>query len=163
MSSGQVFSASLVPTLQISSATVSIGAQAVNGAPTPIDMSAIDSSIINRIADSPTTQGAMYLTITNPFTLGGAMNVTFSSPAGSTPAITPITKTLTLTKAPTATTSSVTIVSIDFTGQELRRMLGHDLLVAFGGNTAAGALTVTPAQKITITSRLQMTLFIKEQ
>jgi hypothetical protein len=110
-------------------------------------------------------RGIMYLTITNPFTLGGSAILTFRSPTGTpaSQAITPISKNVALTAAANATTPSVTTVAVNFTGQELRRILGQDLVAEFSGTTVAGSLTVTPAQKITVTSRLQLNVTIKEQ
>jgi hypothetical protein len=160
-----VFRVDAVPTINISSATVTIAAQTVNAPPTPIDMSQIDSTIIKRIVNDAQTRGTMFLTITNPFTVGGAMNVTFSSPAGTPAAqtITPITKAVTLTAAANGTTPNVSAVSINFTGIELREILGHSLQAAFGGTTAAGSLTVTPALKVGVSSRLQLNFTVKEQ
>jgi hypothetical protein len=162
INTSQVISISAVPTINIASATVSIGAQAVNAPADTVDMSKIDSTIIKRIKDTSATQGTMFLTITNPFTIGGAMNVSFSSPAG-VPAIVTITKAVTLTAAANGTTPNVSTVTVNFTGTELRTLLGHKLLVAFGGNTAAGSLTVTPSQKVSVSSRLQLTFFAKAQ
>lgn len=164
MSPGQLFTAAVAPTLNISSATVSIAAQAVNAAPAPVDMSGIDTTIAKHIPDSTSTQGTMFVTLSNPFTVGGAMTITFSKdPADLGPAITPITKNLTLTAATNATTPSVRTVAINFSGKELRRMLGRKLQAAFGGTTAAGSLTVTPVQKVSATSRLQLTLFARAE
>jgi len=161
----QVFSVSALPTVNISSASVTILAQAVNAPPTAVDMSKIDSTIINRIQNDATNRGTMFLTITNPFTIGGAMNITFSSPTGTPAAqvITPITKSVTLTAAANGTTPNVTTSSLNFTGIELRKILGHNLQAAFGGNTSAGLLTVTPSQKVGVTSRMQLNFTVREQ
>ena len=43
------------------------------------------------------------------------------------------------------------------------RGIGRDLEVVFGGTTAAGTISVTPSQKITATSRIQVNFNIKEQ
>jgi hypothetical protein len=165
INTSQVISISAVPTINIASATVSIGAQAVNAPADTVDMSNIDSTIIKRVKDTSATQGTMFLTITNPFTVGGAMNVGFTSPPGTPAAqtITPISKSVTLTAAANGTTPSVSTVTIAFTGTELRHILGHKLLVAFGGQTNAGSLTVTPSQTVSASSRLQLTLNLKAQ
>jgi hypothetical protein len=162
INTAQVFTVSGTPTIKISSANVSIAAQAINVAGSPIDLSGLDSSIISRVADSTSKQGTMFLTITNPFTVGGSVNIIFKSAAG-TPAIAPISKVMTLAAATNGTTPKVSTVAIDFTGQELRTILGRNLDVTFTGNTAAGALTVTPTQKIGMTSRLEFTLMLKGQ
>jgi hypothetical protein len=162
MSPGQLFTASVAPTLNISAATVNIAAQAINAAPAPIDLSGIDSSIVLHVPDSTTNQGAMFLTLSNPFTVGGAMTITFAKlPADNGAAFTPITKNAVLTAATNATTPSVKTVAINFSGKELRILLGRQLQVTFGGTIAAGSLTVTPLQRVSATSRLQLTLFAR--
>lgn len=165
INTAQVFSVASVPTITVSSATVVIGAQPVNAAPDTVDMSNLDSAFIKRVRDTTATEGAMYLTLTNPFTVGGAMNVNFSSlpgtPAGQ--AITPISKNVTLTAAANGTTTNVSTVTFSLSGKELRSILGHKLVIAFGGTTGAGSLTVAPTQKVIAASRLQLTLSIKEQ
>jgi hypothetical protein len=163
MNPNQTFSASGVPTLNISTATVAIGAQALSAAPTPIDLSQIDSSIVRRITDDAQNRGAMFLTLTNPFTVGSNATITFQSPATASLKMTPITKNIAITAAPNGTTPAVTNLKIDLSGQELRRMFGRDIEVVFGGTTAAGTITVTPSQKITATSRIQVNFSIKEQ
>jgi hypothetical protein len=163
MNPNQLFTATGVPTLNISTATVAIGAQALSGTPTPIDLSQVDSSIVRRITDDAQNRGAMFLTLTNPFTIGSNATITFQSPASSSPKMTPITKNIAITAAPNGTTPAVSNVTVDLTGQELRRMFGRDIEVVFGGTTAAGTITVTPTQKITATSRIQVNFNIKEQ
>jgi len=162
MNAAQPFTATATPTLNISQATVSIGAQSVNAAADTIDLSDIDSSIVRRIKDTTTNQGIMFLTIVNPFTVGGNMSLNFSAVPGS-PAFTAISKAVVLPAAPNGTTPVTSTIPITFTGKELRTILAHKLLVAFGGNTAAGSLTVTPSQVISASARLQITAFIKEQ
>ena len=41
-------------------------------------------------------------------------------------------------------------------------MFGRDVEVVFGGTTSAGTISVTPAQKITATSRIQVNFNIKD-
>lgn len=163
MNPNQLFTATGVPTLNISTATVAIGAQALSSTATPIDLSQIDSSIVRRISDDAQNRGAMVLTMTNPFTLGSNATITFQSPASASPKMTPITKNIVIPPATNATTPSVSTLTIDLTGQELRSMFGRDVEVVFGGTTSAGTISVTPAQKITATSRIQVNFNIKEQ
>jgi hypothetical protein len=77
--------------------------------------------------------------------------------------MTPITKSVTIPAATNATTASVTTVTINLTGHELREMFGRDLEAVFGGTTNAGSVTVTPAMKISAKSRIQVNFTIKEQ
>lgn len=165
MNPNQLFTAAGTPTLNISTATVTIAAQALTSSATPIDMSNIDSSIVNRIANDTQNRGAMVLTMTNPFTVGASATMTFRSPAGTPAAqqITPITKNITIPAAANGTTPSVAKLTIALSGQELRRMFGRKIEAAFGGSTGAGSITVTPAQKISATSRIQVNFTLKEQ
>jgi hypothetical protein len=165
INTAQVLSISSVPTLNISTATVNIGAQAVAGPATPIDLSGLDSAVYLRVPDSTTSQGTLFLTITSPFTVGGSININFAGTkkvqqgAGGGIVqlpITPVIKTLTL-PAGTATPAPVT-VAVALSGVELRNILGSNLQVTFTGTTGAGSLTVTPTAKITMTSRLQLVL-----
>lgn len=166
MSPGQTFTVAAVPTINISSATVTIPAQTFPAnTPTPINLANIDSSIVNRIVNDTQNRGAMYLTLTNPLTLGADATITFRSPAG-TPAgeaIAPITKTVSVPAAANATTPSVSTVAINLTGQELRRMFGREIEAVFGGTTKAGSTAVTPTQEISVTSRIEVNFTIREQ
>jgi len=42
-------------------------------------------------------------------------------------------------------------------------MFGRDLEAVFGGTTNAGSTTVTPAQQIGVSARIQVNFSIKEQ
>ena len=70
---------------------------------------------------------------------------------------------MTLTAAANGTTPNVSTVAVDLSGKELRNILGHKLLIGFGGNTAAGSLTAAPTQKVSVTSRLQLNFSLKAQ
>jgi hypothetical protein len=163
MNPNQVFTATAVPTVNISSANVTIAAQALSSTATPIDLSQVDSSVVSRITNDAQNRGAMFLTLTNPFTVGANATITFRSPTGTTPAITPITKNLTIAAATNATTASTSKVTINLTGKELRSIFGREIEAVFGGSTAAGSITVTPTQKISGSSRIQVNFTIREQ
>jgi hypothetical protein len=159
MSPTQTFNAVITPTLRLSNVAVTIAAQPISSTPTPIDMAGIQS-VRNRIADTTSIEGQMYLTVNNPFTVGGAMTVTFAADQGQPP-FTPITKSVPLAAAK-GTTPSVAVDTVPLTGQELRQIVGSKITTTFGGTTGSGSLTATPTQKVTMTSRMQLTLSIKE-
>jgi hypothetical protein len=164
MAPTQTFTATATPTITISQASVTIGAQSLSSGTTPIDLSSIDNSIANRIIDDGTNRGTMFLTVVNPLTIGANATITFKSPAG-TPAsevIAPITKSIVLPAATNASTASTSTLEINLTGHELHQMFGHNLDVVFGGTTGAGTVTVTPALKITASSRIQVNFNVKE-
>jgi hypothetical protein len=161
----QLFTASAVPTFVASTATVSLTAQPLNAPATPLDLSQIDSTVVTRIVDDGQERGTMFLTVTNPFTVGAVASMTIQSPAG-TPAgqqIVPITKPVTIAAASSGSTPSVATVPVNLTGQELRRIFGREVEVIFGGTTGAGSLTTSPSQKITMTSRIQVNFNVREQ
>jgi hypothetical protein len=161
MSPTQPFTAAITSTLRLSTATVTIGAQAVKSGLDTLDMSGM-SNVKTRVRDTTGTEGSMMITLTSPFTVGGSMNITFSKPPSDTGVFAPIVKTLFLQAATSATTPKTTVDTISFSGTELRTILGRKVIANFGGNTAAGSLTVTPIQKITMSSRMQLTFSYKE-
>jgi hypothetical protein len=160
MSPTQTFNAVITPTLRLSTVAVNIAAQPISSALDSIDMGGIQS-VRNRIADTTTVEGFMYLTVNNPFTVGGAMTVTFAAQQGQS-SFTPITKNVPLAAAANGTTPSVAIDTIALTGHELRQIVGGKITTSFGGTTGSGSLTATPTQEVTMTSRMQLTLSIKE-
>jgi hypothetical protein len=165
MSPSQTFGATATATINISNANVSIAAQTLTPTATPIDLSEVDSSVVNRIVNDNQNRGTMFLTVTNPFTVGANATITFQSPA-TVPVsqrITPITKTISIAAAANGTTPNVQKLSIALTGQELRRMFGRDLEAVFGGTTQAGNIAVTPTLKIAVSSRIQVNFTVKEQ
>ena len=166
MSPAQTFSVATAATINVSSASVTIGAQVIDAAPpTPLDLSQIDSSVVNRIIDDNQVRGMLFLTVTNPFTIGATPNVVFQSPAATPLAqkITPITKSITIPPAPSVSTPVVAKLSVGLTGHELRSLFGRDIEAVFSGTTGAGKVTVTPLQQITITSRIQVNFSVREQ
>lgn len=161
----QVFTATAAPTIIASSGTVTLTAQPILPSPTTLDLSQVDSTIIRRIIDDTQNRGTMFLKVTNPLTIGANTTVTFRSVTG-TPAsqqITPITKPVVIPAAANASTPSVTTIPVSLTGQELRRLFGREVEAVFSGSTAAGSTAVTPTQKITVSSRVQVNFSLKEQ
>lgn len=168
MNPSQTFVASAAATINVASATVNLGVQAIDSPGEPMDLSSIDVAVANRIADSATTQGSLFLTITTPYTISANATITFTGTreveggsSGTTLVpIVPVVKTLVLPAA-TATQNTFT-VPVNLTGQELRRMIGSSLVATFTGNTVAGTTVVTPASEISITGRMQIRLYTQE-
>ena len=164
MNPNHPFTVSATPTIDVSQATVTIAAQPLIPTPQDLDLTSGPlAELENRIADSATVQGSMFMLITNPMTIGANGTVTFTGTkvdeSGTATAITPVVKTLAI---PAGGTSAASTVRIDFTGEELRRIVGSNLTVAITGTTLAGSTTVTPASSITIFTRLQVRLFVRE-
>jgi len=168
MNPNQLFTASATPVINVSTASVTLAAQSIDSPGEPIDLASIDTTIANRVPDSASTQGTMFLTIATPFTVSANATLTFtgtrevanSSGSSTQVPITPVVKSFTL-PAKTATQSTFTI-PIALTGQELRRMLGSSLVATFTGTTNAGTTIVTPASEISMTGRMQIHLYAME-
>ena len=58
--------------------------------------------------------------------------------------------------------SATSTVAVNFTGTELRELLGSDVTATFAGNTIAGSTFVNPNSKITTTARMRLRVFVKE-
>ncbi len=130
--------------LQISSAEVAVAGRTVALDPSSLDVSDIDQSIVDAV-DS----GEYILDITNPFgaSVAGTLQITGDG-------VPTITKSFSV---PDSATSSTTVV---FTGAELRSFLGKPnvQLTGSGVVSAAGPITVEPAEEITIDGKLDLTL-----
>lgn len=124
----------------ISSANVTLNNQLVNAAPTNLDLSGIDESVKKR-----TLGGKLFLTITNPFGVGGNLTMNVSG----------VTKTVALTAGSASAPAS--LVTIDFTSAEIQKILGTNGSITFGG-TVSGATAVLPGQTVAVATRLQLTL-----
>jgi hypothetical protein len=168
MNPNHLFSVSAAATINISTAVVSIGSQSIDSPGQIVDLAGIDTTIANRVPDSASTQGRMFLSVTTPYTVSANTVLTFSgtrevdtgSGTSTTVAITPVIKNFTM---PARTPGQSTfVVSIPLTGQELRRMLGSTLTATFTGATNPGTTVVTPASEILITGRMQIHVYARE-
>ena len=147
INTSQSFTLSAAPqNFAVSTATVNVNNRTVSANNVTVELSGVDNTIANRVVS-----GAMLLTITNPFGVTGTLNVTF---AGTTVP----TKTFTL-RAGTNTER------VDFSGAELRELLGRDLVMSISGpvNGPASGVAITPTQQLTVVSRLELTLSTQSQ
>lgn len=167
MSPTQTFTVSSTPTIKVSTATVNMASAPIDPTTTEMDLSDMDD-IGQRVENSTTTQGAMILTVTNPFAITTNATMVFAGTrqlegcegSGCTVPMTPITKPLNLPAGGTATPATVTI---NFTGAELRELLGANMISTLSGSTGAGTLTnVVPTSKVTIAARMRIRFFVRE-
>lgn len=168
MNVNHLFTVSSVPVINVSQASVTIAAQPLQSRPQTLALN--DGPLAaaeKRVADSASTQGSMFLTIRNPLTVGATVTLTFTgtkeveTDAGTViQPITPVVKTFALPTG--AASGAATTVQVDFSGQELRRILGSQLTAAMTGTTTAGSTVVLPTSSITIFSRLQVRLYTRE-
>lgn len=129
---------------RITGVTVRLTNQPINADPTSIDLSSIDSSVVDRVLG-----GQIQLTIGNPFGVLGSATANFSNTGAGT-----ISKTFSLTSQPTST------VDIDFNQTDLRALLGHNVGLALTGSVCPAScnVSISPKQVVSVTSRLEMTI-----
>ncbi|MGH7618768.1 MAG: hypothetical protein ACREPM_16225 [Gemmatimonadaceae bacterium] len=129
-SAGQVF---------VSSAQVNLANQTISAAPSAINLGGVDSSITNRAGGA-----TLEMTVTNPFSVTGNLNITFSGRSQ-------ISKTMQLAGGTTSPT-------VTFSQSEIRSLLGQDVTMTIGGTVNGSNVTVMPGQTVTVSSRLVLTL-----
>lgn len=139
-------SGSVVPGLiTIASADVVVQDRNVSVTSVQIDFSDLDESVTDRVQS-----GALVLDIVNPLAVAGTLNVTLTGGTAGT-----ITKQVQV--GPGTSTRRV-----EFTGAELRSLLGNVVTVSIAGPVSApsGTVTVTPGQQVSISTRLDLVLEI---
>ncbi len=128
------------PSLTVTSAQVRLTNQAVNAAATSMDLSGVDGAIRDRAMG-----GTLFLTIANPFSVTGALTLTF---VGSSPAVS---KSINLS----AGNSTPSVV---FTADELKALLGKNINLTVTGTVSGNPVSVQPSQTVSVGTRLQVTL-----
>jgi hypothetical protein len=128
--------------IAISSATVAVSNKNINVNSIDLNLADIDDQIA-----SHASKGAIILKMDNPFSVTGALSLKVTGEGVN------ITKTVTI--APGTTTQR-----IEFSGAEIRSMLGHHLTLTINGpvNGSGGAVTVTPGQILNIDTSLDLTV-----
>lgn len=133
--------------VRVSGVTIDVSNQAVNLDAVSLDLQDVDQDIEDRIVS-----GSFTVDVTNPFGISADLQISIAGPT-----ITTIQKTAAVTDAPA---SSVTIA---FTTDELRSILGEPDVVLSGSavvDAGAGEVTVTPGQELTLSANLDLTLRI---
>jgi len=130
-------------TFGVSSASILVNTQTVNPTSKPLDLSTIDSTITNHLKS-----GKLTLTITNPFAVAGALNLSITNAAT---AITP--KAVAIAATATAFTDTVA-----FSGAELQAMFGNKVTLTFGGSVSqtGASVTVKPSDILVLAARLDV-------
>lgn len=125
--------------LRVTQATVMVrGAQVSQSTSADLDLS---TSLTDRVQS-----GRLLIDVKDPFSVRGALAVRLSAPGVS------LTKALDVTGGDRA-------YAIAFTRDELRALLGRPVAITFAGPlSTAGALTVTPAQTLAISTRFELVL-----
>jgi len=136
--------------LTVGQATVVVVNDVVNTSPSAFDLEGAD------FADQ-VESGGLLVDITNPFTASAAMTVVISAPAqGGGPAVS-ISKPLVIPATPTST-ATITLSKV-----ELQSLLGKSSVTLAVNGTASGTgagntVTVTPTQRMTLLTRVQLVI-----
>ena len=131
--------------LTLSQVTVEAGAIAVNADAAELDLSGVDSTLVNRVQS-----GALRLDISNPFDLEGTLQLEFDLGTST------IQKSFVLAPG----TSSA---AMEFTGDELQDLLeAGTVAVTASGTLGAdgGTITVQPDDTMTMSSRLELVILV---
>lgn len=133
-----------VGTLQITSATVSLGTPGAPtvvtpGSPTTVDLSGISNSIAKSV-----NSGFFILTITNPLGVAGNLTANFAGGPAQ------VSKSLTLSSAATSTDT------LSFSHADLTNLLGYSQNLTFSGSVSGASVTITPGQTLGVSTRLQI-------
>lgn len=128
----------------VSTATVGVTNKTVSVSSVTLDLSDIDADLADRVKE-----GALVLTIANPFGVTGTLNVTFTGVSVGAKSI--------------ALAAGTSTQRIAFTGAEIKQLLGRDVVMNISGPVSGPAtgVTVTPNQALNITSKLDLTLTTK--
>jgi hypothetical protein len=124
----------------LSTASVTLTNQSVSAAPTQLDLSNVDSSVVKRV-----TAGKLFLTVNNPFNVAGTLAINVNG----------VPKTIQL--AAGSATAAAQNLSVDFTQAEIRQILGKTGNITIGG-TVSGTTPITAGQTVAVATRLQLTL-----
>ncbi|HXT14514.1 MAG TPA: hypothetical protein VN706_02710 [Gemmatimonadaceae bacterium] len=126
--------------LYLSSASVSLANQTVSSSATQFDLSSLDKSITDRVND-----GALELTVTNPFAATGNLSVTLTADG------------TTITK-PVVLGSGTTTPVVSLTKSDLQALFGHQVAIGFAGTVSGSNVVVTPGQTVSVVARMQIGL-----
>lgn len=125
--------------IEVSEVRIAVRNRTVAAEGAVLDLSGVDAALAERVRS-----GAIVVDLDNPFALSGPLTLRLSSPAGT------LTRTVQL--APGETRQR-----IEFTGAELRSLLGREVTVALSGTVdAPEPVAVRPGQAVTIATQLEL-------
>lgn len=141
MQSSAAFTATAAFTsLTISGAQVTLTNQTIASSPTTLDLRDVGDAVRNRAAS-----GVLQLTIANPFAATGQLTLTFTG--GDRP----------ITKAVTLASGTAT-QDVPLSRADLQALFGKSIALTASGPVNGSAVTITPGQSVTVSSRLLLTL-----
>lgn len=133
--------------IQIAEATVYLAPTPVDGEPVAMDLSGVDSTLVERVQS-----GAFVVDVSNPFAVTGTLDLTFTLPSGT------IQRSLAIDQGDYQE-------RLELDGQELRDLLGSAAvsLVTSGsiaGSGAGGTVTINPAQVLILDNDFELVVLI---
>jgi hypothetical protein len=148
INTAQTFSLTATPAnLQVTRAQVHVTNRSVSSQPTELDVDKFDSAITQRVRS-----GALMLSLENPFSVSGALQLRIAANG------TVLTRQIALAAGQTSARA-------DFDEQEMRTILAsRPVTLSVVGTVSApsGGTAVLPAQAVTIRSRLELILAVRE-
>ncbi len=114
-----------------------------------VDLSGLDEASTGKISG-----GALILSVVNPFAVGGSLSLDIKAPNGAH-----VTKGFTLAVGGAGTAPSVTRLGL--TTDEINSLIGQkDVAITISGSVSSpdGAVTVTPAERMAISTLVEATL-----
>jgi hypothetical protein len=129
--------------IQISSANIAVTNKQVSVTSVDLDLSDIDDALTDRVVS-----GAIILKMSNPFAVSGTLQLRLTG-AGVN-----ITKNVTVA-------AGTTTQRVEFTGPELKSILGQNVTLSISGPVSAtngGVVTVTPNQRLSIQTSLDLVI-----
>lgn len=143
-----VLSVTAVPRdIRVSEARVRVVDRTVDVEAVEVDLEDVESTVANRVRS-----GAFLLEIQNPFDVSGTLSLRVTAPGAN------IVKSLSV--SPGASTRR-----LEFTGSELRSILGKRATMSASGGVSAtgGAVTVRPTQILVVKSKIELVIGLKEE
>jgi len=130
--------------VRVSGVTIDVANRSVNLDPVSLDLTDVDQDIEDRVVS-----GSLTVDVTNPFGIGAALQISIAGPTIST-----IQKSAPVTALPAST------VVIAFTSDELKSILGADVVLSGGAvvDPGAGSITVSPGMELVLAASLDLTL-----
>ena len=134
--------------ITISQVAINVPSTSFNPQHTIVDLSGLDR------ANGKITGGAVILSITNPFAVGGSLSLDFSAPNGAR-----VTKAFAL--AVGGTGSAPSTIRIPLTATEINSLVGQkNVAITVSGTVSSpsGAVTVTPMERMALKALVEATI-----
>jgi len=136
-----------IANLRVADVRVNVPNTSITNTADTLDLADLDRAITDKV-----TAATLEMTIDNPWTVAGNLNIDFNyAPAQS------VSKTIVLPAATAPPAAQVRSVSLS--AADMQQLFGHKVVLSVsGGVSSAAPVTVTPKQSVTIANRLILTI-----